>query len=140
LQLCGFFATQHIYSPPPPVHTRQVPAGSKPELILVCGLDGLTSTRRWLSFCIQLSFSLQFPAHAFSFPEPVFVNLLRSPGIDSQPDRPVRQPYLSHRAAMLHRQVSESIPGLLKRLQIRVLCPLSKEYASLKGGREVGDG
>ncbi len=26
--------------------------------------------------------------------EPVFVNLLRSPGIDSQPGGPVRQPYL----------------------------------------------
>jgi hypothetical protein len=26
-------------------------------------------------------------------PEPVFVNLLRSPGIDSQPWGPVRQPY-----------------------------------------------
>jgi hypothetical protein len=50
-------------------------------------------------------------------PVPVFVNLLWSPGIDSQPDVPVRQPYLSYRPAILHRQV-ESIPGLLKRLQI----------------------
>jgi hypothetical protein len=31
--------------------------------------------------------------------EPVFVNLLRSPGIDSQPDGPVRQPDLSYRPA-----------------------------------------
>ncbi len=41
--------------------------------------------------------------------EPVFVNLSRSPGIDSQPDGPVRQPYLSYRPARLHRLV-ESIP------------------------------
>jgi hypothetical protein len=55
--------------------------------------------------------------------EPVFVNLLRSPGINSQPGGTVRQPYLSYRHAMLHRQVviesSESIPGLLKCLKIR---------------------
>jgi hypothetical protein len=42
-------------------------------------------------------------------PEPVFVNRLRSPGIDTQPDGPVRQPYLSYRPAMLHRQ-EESNP------------------------------
>ncbi len=42
------------------------------------------------------------------FPEPVFVNLCRSPGIDSQPDGPVRQPYLSYRPAMLHRQVESN--------------------------------
>ncbi len=41
--------------------------------------------------------------------EPVFVNLLRSPGIDSQPGWPVRQPYLSYRPARLHR-LAESIP------------------------------
>jgi hypothetical protein len=29
--------------------------------------------------------------------EPVFVNLLRSPGIDSQPSWPVRRPYLAYR-------------------------------------------
>ncbi len=33
--------------------------------------------------------------------EPVFVNLLRSPGIDSQPGLPVQQPYLSYRPSML---------------------------------------
>ncbi len=53
------------------------------------------------------------------------VNLLRSPGVDSQPDGPVRQPYLSYRPAMLHRQVeiesSELIPCLLKRLHIWAL-------------------
>ncbi len=41
--------------------------------------------------------------------EPVFVNLLRSLGIDSQPGGPVRQSYLSYRAAKLHR-MAESIP------------------------------
>ncbi len=30
-------------------------------------------------------------------PEPDFVNLLRSPGIDSQPGGPVRQPYMTYR-------------------------------------------
>ncbi len=41
--------------------------------------------------------------------EPVFVNLLGSPGIDSQPGGPVRQPYLSYRPAMLQR-LAESNP------------------------------
>ncbi len=57
--------------------------------------------------------------------EPEFVNILRSPGIDSQPGGPVRQPYLAYRSARLHR-LAESIPwnrfpGVLKRLQIRAL-------------------
>jgi hypothetical protein len=47
--------------------------------------------------------------HPPIFPEPVFVNLLRSPEIDSQPGGPVRQPYLSYRPAMLHR-LAESNP------------------------------
>jgi hypothetical protein len=41
--------------------------------------------------------------------EPEFVNLLRSPGTDSQPVGPLRQPYLTYRAARLHR-LAESIP------------------------------
>ncbi len=49
--------------------------------------------------------------------EPVFVNLVRSPGIDSQPGGPVRQPYLTNRPARQQR-LAESIPGLLKCLQI----------------------
>jgi hypothetical protein len=40
--------------------------------------------------------------------ESVFVNLLRSPGIDSQHVGPVRQPYLSYRPARLH-GLAESI-------------------------------
>ncbi len=51
-------------------------------------------------------------------PEPVFVIHLRSSGIDSQPGRPVRQPYLS--SAMLN-MLAESIPELHKRLQIPAL-------------------
>ncbi len=38
-----------------------------------------------------------------------FVNLLRSPGIDSQPDGSGKQPYLTYRPARLHR-LAESIP------------------------------
>ncbi len=48
--------------------------------------------------------------------EPVFVNLLRSPGIDS--GGPIRQPYLTYQPTRLH-MLAESIPGLLKRLEIR---------------------
>ncbi len=48
-------------------------------------------------------------AHHDLCPEPVFVNLLSSPGIDPQPDRPVRQLYFSYRPVWLHR-LAESIP------------------------------
>jgi hypothetical protein len=41
--------------------------------------------------------------------EPVFVDLLRSPGIDSQPGGTVRQPYLAYRPARLQKQ-AKSIP------------------------------
>jgi hypothetical protein len=41
--------------------------------------------------------------------ELVFVDLLRSPGIDSQPGGTVRQPYLSYRPDRLHR-LAKSIP------------------------------
>jgi hypothetical protein len=40
--------------------------------------------------------------------EPVFVDLLRSPEIDSQHGGPVRQPYLSYRPAKLYR-LAESV-------------------------------
>ncbi len=39
----------------------------------------------------------------------VFVNLLRSPGIDPYPGGPVQEPYLLYRPAMLH-NLAESIP------------------------------
>ncbi len=65
-------------------------------------------------------------SQSLSSTEPEFVNLLRSTGIDSQPGGPVRQPYLTYRLARLqclHSGIDslESIPGLLKRLQIRAL-------------------
>ncbi len=41
--------------------------------------------------------------------EPEFVNLLRRPGIDSQPGGPVRQPYMTYRPFRLHR-LAKSIP------------------------------
>jgi hypothetical protein len=44
----------------------------------------------------------------YKISEPVFVDLLRSPGIDSQPDGTVRQTCLSYRPARRHRLV-ESI-------------------------------
>jgi len=40
--------------------------------------------------------------------EPEFINLLRSPGIDSQPGGPGKQPYLTYRPARQHR-LAESI-------------------------------
>jgi hypothetical protein len=52
--------------------------------------------------------------------EPEFLNLLRSPGIDSQPGGPVRQPLFNVPAARLQK-LAESIPRLLKRVQIRAL-------------------
>jgi hypothetical protein len=48
-------------------------------------------------------------AHLWVQPEPVFVNLLRSPGICSQPGGPVRQPYLLYQPTRLHR-LAELIP------------------------------
>jgi Leucine-rich repeat (LRR) protein len=41
--------------------------------------------------------------------EPVFVDRLWSPGIDSQHGGPVQQPYFSYRPARLHK-LAESIP------------------------------
>jgi hypothetical protein len=84
---------------------------SKSDLkIFFCGWD----LAEWL---VRTSDS---PCCSRNCPEPVFVNILRSPGIDSQPGRPVRQPYLSYLPARLH-GLAESIPGLHKRLQIRAL-------------------
>ncbi len=43
-------------------------------------------------------------------PEPVFVNLFRSPGIDSRPGGTIRQPCLTYRPASLHsHRLAESI-------------------------------
>jgi hypothetical protein len=74
-------------------------------------------------------------------PEPVFVNLLRSPGFDSQPGGPVTATLFVVTACQSTKaggiDSSESIPGLLKRLQIRtpLFAPLRdlscQPYASL---------
>ncbi len=78
---------------------------------------------------------------------------LRSPGIDSPPGGSFQQPYLTYRPAMLHRlaesipsladlssnpiwrtglpcynRLAESIPGLLKHLQIRSLNPVQVQH------------
>ncbi len=55
----------------------------------------------------------------------------KEPGIDSQPGGPVRQPCLLYRLTRLHRLV-ESIPGLLKRLQIRAQATLASGIGSLE--------
>jgi hypothetical protein len=55
---------------------------------------------------------------------------LMRPEIDSQPGGPVRQSYLTYRASRLEGIDSmESIPGLLKRLQIRACAEV--EYMSI---------
>ena len=68
-------------------------------------------------------------------PIEVFVDLSRSQGINSQPGGPVRQAYLTYLPARLH-WLAESIPGLLKRLQIRAyslpkLVPVNRFLGSL---------
>ncbi len=53
------------------------------------------------------------PIHCSKIPEPpVFINLFRSPGIDSQPGGLVRQPYLAYRPARLHRTRGKAINPL----------------------------
>jgi hypothetical protein len=71
-------------------------------------------------------------------PESEFVNLSRS-GIDSQPGGPgrVRQPYLTYRSARLHSL--ESIPGLMKRLQSRVLVSTPASSAAQRNLREADE-
>jgi hypothetical protein len=69
----------------------------------------------WSSITVSVSTQLIFRYH----------RPLRCSGIDSQPGGPVRQPYLTHRPARLHR-LAESIPWIrflrsLKGLQIRAL-------------------
>ncbi len=60
----------------------------------------------WRAGTITLFLLGAYSPHRFfisSSSEPVFVNLLRSSGIDSQPGGPVRLYYLSYRSARLHR-------------------------------------
>ncbi len=89
------------------------------------GMAGEKSLSCWTKYFINISNSVSFDAdilnrlqRPFSETELAFVNLTRSPGIDSQPGGPVRNPYLTYRPARLHR-LAESIPGTLQRLQIR---------------------
>jgi hypothetical protein len=53
------------------------------------------------------------------------------PGIHSQPGGPVRQPYLLYWLARLHR-LAESIPGLLKHLQIGAQATLASGIGFLE--------
>ncbi len=75
---------------------------------LACFLDVIFSSQHSASFDIILA--IRHLAYKYGL-EPVFVDLLWSPGIDSQPGGPVRQPYLSYRPAMLHRQVESNPPN-----------------------------
>ncbi len=66
--------------------------------------------------------------------EPVFVDLLRSPGIDSQIGRPVRLPYFSYRLARLHR-LAKSIPwnwflGFINVYKYGLSCPILQSNAN----------
>jgi hypothetical protein len=73
----------------------------------------------------------RFPSSALSmYAEPEFVNVLRSLGIDSQPGGPVGQPYLTYQPARLHR-LAESIPSLIKLLQIRALVFTPPSFAEV---------
>jgi hypothetical protein len=70
-------------------------------------------------------------------PEPVFVGLSRSRGIDSQPGGPVRQPYLWYRPARQH-TLAEWISrnrflGYINVLQIRALFLKSDKAATITG-------
>jgi hypothetical protein len=76
-------------------------------------------------------------------PEPVFVNLLRSPGIDSQPGGPVLQPYLSNwptrlqrlAESILHNQVLDSLNVYKYGLRLHTtveLVPWNRILGSLK--------
>ncbi len=64
--------------------------------------------KKWLTGVLNKAGISEFCFVSDLTPELVFVNLWRTPGIDSQPDVPVRQPYLSYRPAMLHRQVESN--------------------------------
>ncbi len=70
-------------------------------------------------------------------PEPEFVNLLGSPGIDFLLGGPERQPYLTYRPARLQAGGIDSLelmPRILKRLQIRAQ---SCVVEGGKGGRLI---
>ncbi len=66
----------------------------------------LGQPRKTTSLCDQLPKMNRLITMCPSNTKPVFVNFLRSPGIDSQPGVPVRQPYLMYRPA----RQAESVP------------------------------
>jgi hypothetical protein len=70
------------------------------------------SGRSFYIFRARNYHSVTVPRH----PEPVFVNLLRNPGIGSQPGGPVRQPYPTGPPGYIGGGIDtlESIPGLFK--------------------------
>ncbi len=80
-------------------------------LALACSKDNRTGRyffhKRILIKIRHMYSTAQYNAHFH--PEPKFLNLLKSPEIDSQPGGPVRHPYLTYRTARLHR-LAESIP------------------------------
>jgi hypothetical protein len=78
---------------------------------------------------------------SYCSPEPVFVDLLRRPGIDSQPGGPVRQPYFSYRPARLHR-LTTSIPRnrFLDSINVYKYGLWNGEGASKKLGRKWSKG
>ncbi len=80
-------------SPPQHTHQSQTPGNKQSEqsAIIIIG-------------CLFYK-----PNIFLCLPEPAFQNLLRSPGIDSQPDGLVRQPYLTFLPARQHRP-AEWIP------------------------------
>jgi hypothetical protein len=83
----------------------------------LCSINVLKGQGKVSSFHVCFNEGVEL-GEADMGPEPEFVNLLRSPGIDFQPGGPVRQPYLTYKPARLY-SLAESIPGILKCLQIR---------------------
>ncbi len=72
---------------------------------------GGRSGRGWageIALCSAQTHTLHRYGH--TSPEPEFVNLLRSPGIESQPGGRVQQPYLTYRPTRLHTRLAESNP------------------------------
>ena len=96
-----------------PIHSRRRPTGKgsnwqRPAIFAVGSnlLPQLICQGRCDSLPV-LSFPISFPCVAGT--ELLFANLLRSPGIDSQPAGTVRQPYMLYRPARQHR-LAASIP------------------------------
>ncbi len=104
------FGRRRPWSGSPGGSERSVPASSKKSYPTKPAVDPpspASSYSRRLKCSIHLFVK---SAHVWDFrPEPVFVNVLRSPEVDSHPAGPVRQPYLTYRTARIHRLV-ESIP------------------------------